>query len=88
MNMFNFQIRYEQTKENKDKVYHIYVPQKEVILFGNILESLEGWVFYSTIDSKHSIMLVEVIKDYVSDFDLLLDKMRVCSHYSISNALT
>ena len=73
--MFHFQIIYEKTQENKDKVYHIFVPRKEVILFGNILESLEGWVFYSTIDSKESIMLVEVIKDYVADFEILLDRM-------------
>ena len=73
--MFNFKIKLEKLSDTQDKIYHIFVPQKEVILFGNILESLEGWVFYSTIDNKESILLVEVIKDYVDEFDKILNKM-------------
>ncbi|MCL2064906.1 MAG: DUF4911 domain-containing protein [Candidatus Cloacimonetes bacterium] len=74
--MLNFDIVYEKITANQDKIYHIQVLPKDVIIFGNILESLEGWAFYSTIDSKNSIMLVEAIKDYVSEIEKLLDKMK------------
>jgi len=40
---------------------------------GLILESLEGWCSYTTLDKKESILLIEVIKDYKSDFERLLD---------------
>ena len=55
-----------------DKVYHFQVPPKEVVYLGYILESLEGWAFYTTIDDKASIMHVEVIKDFINDFEKLL----------------
>jgi len=45
---------------------------------GLILESLEGWCSYTTLDKKESILLIEVIKDFKSDFELLLD--RIISH--------
>ncbi|MCL1826873.1 MAG: DUF4911 domain-containing protein [Candidatus Cloacimonetes bacterium] len=58
--------------DNGDKIYHFYVPPPQVVYFGYILESLEGWAFYTTIDDQKSIMHIEVIKDYVHDFDKLL----------------
>ena len=58
-----------------DKIYHFYVPPPQVIYFGYILESLEGWAFYTTIDDKNSIMHIEVIRDYVDSFDMLLQKI-------------
>lgn len=85
--MFSFQIRLEQLLENGDKLYHLYIPPKEMILFGYILESLEGWAFYTTIDSKESILLVEIIKDYVSDFEQLLNKMRTFNFNKESSAM-
>ncbi|MCK9330144.1 MAG: DUF4911 domain-containing protein [Candidatus Cloacimonetes bacterium] len=71
--MINYQIIFQQLQESGDMLYHILIPPKELILFGYILESLEGWAFYTTIDTKNSILLVEVIKDYVNDFKLLID---------------
>ncbi|MBP7563600.1 MAG: DUF4911 domain-containing protein [Candidatus Cloacimonetes bacterium] len=62
-------------KENPDQSnsYYIQIPREEVIFMGLILESLEGWCSYTTLDKKESILLIEVIKDYKSDFERLLD---------------
>ncbi|HPM00885.1 MAG TPA: DUF4911 domain-containing protein [Candidatus Cloacimonadota bacterium] len=62
-------------KENPDQSnsYYIQIPREEVIFMGLILESLEGWCSYTTLDKKKSILLIEVIKDYKSDFERLLD---------------
>ena len=70
--MFKYEIIYENTNENNDKIYHFKVPPNELILFGYVLESLEGWAYYTTIDKNNSIFHVEVIKDYVEDFIKLI----------------
>ncbi len=74
--MVNYEIIFERQLDNGDLLYHFIIPPKELILFGYILESLEGWAFYTTIDNKRSILLVEVIKDYVNDFKFLLEKLK------------
>ena len=56
-------------------IYHFIVSPEHVVYFGYILESLEGWAFYTTIDAQASIMHVEVIKDYIRDFEKLLSKL-------------
>jgi len=73
--MLNIKIIKEFYNHSSDKIYHLYVPPEQVIYFGYILESLEGWTFYTTIDNKNSIMHVEVIKDYINDFLLLFEKL-------------
>ena len=74
--MVNYEIIFERQLDNGDLLYNFIIPPKELILFGYILESLEGWAFYTTIDNKRSILLVEVIKDYVNDFKFLLEKLK------------
>ena len=71
--MLNLEIIHQEFNVNKDKIFHIKVPKNEVIFLGYILEALEGWAYYTTIDVNESIMLVEVIKDYVDDFDAFLE---------------
>jgi len=60
---------------NKDKIYHIQIPPAQQIVFGYILESLEGWVYYTTIDVENSIIWVEIIQDYIEEFDLLFTRL-------------
>jgi len=73
--MFSFKIISEKQNSNGDVIYLFRIPPNEVIYMGYILESLEGWAYYTTIDNKESIMHVEVIRDYVQDFERLLKVM-------------
>ena len=78
--MLDLKILAERYNSNGDKIYNFYVAPRDVVYVGYILESLEGWAFYTTIDEVLSIMHVEVIKDYVGDFEkflgVLLNKRR------------
>ena len=74
-NLLKIKIKQEWFSEPGDKIYHFFVAAEHVVYFGYILESLEGWAFYTTIDSVESIMHVEVMRDYVGDFDRLLKKI-------------
>ncbi|MCB5250391.1 MAG: DUF4911 domain-containing protein [Candidatus Cloacimonadales bacterium] len=64
-------------KKNQDQTnsYYIQTPRKEVIFFGSILESLEGWCNYTTFDKNQSIVLVDVAKDYIDVFERLLEQI-------------
>ena len=73
--MLEIKILLEKLSENGDKIYNFYVIPEHVVYFGYILESLEGWAYYTTIDAVESIMHVEVMKDYIIDFDRLLTKI-------------
>ncbi len=68
-----------QKKENLDQSnsYLIQLPREEVIYMGFILESLEGWCHYTTVNKKDSVMLVEVIKDFKSSFEELLTRLEL-----------
>ena len=70
--MFNFEVLKEFNTDDGDRVYHFKVPPAEMIYMGYLLESLEGWAYYTTIDIKESILHVEVIKDYVFEFEKLI----------------
>jgi len=70
--MYNFKILSDRYNDNGDRIFHFKVPPHEMIYMGYLLESLEGWAYYTTIDIKESILHVEVIKDYVAEFDKLL----------------
>ena len=69
----------ENITKSGDKIYHLHVPPPEMIYFGYIVESLEGWVFHTIIDKKDSILHLEVIKDYVQEFEVVLKKLKVKS---------
>jgi len=71
--MFNFKILSDSYNKNGDRIFQLKVPPHEMIYMGYLLESLEGWAYYTTIDIKESILHVEVIKDYVAEFDKLLE---------------
>jgi len=71
--MYNFEIVSDRYNDNGDRIFHFKVPPQEMIYMGYLLESLEGWAYYTTIDIKESILHVEVIKDYVTEFDKLLE---------------
>lgn len=73
--MIEYKIIFRETTKDGDEIYHFEIEPKYLILFGYLLESLEGWAYYTTIDSKKSIFLVEVIKDYKTDFENLLEKI-------------
>jgi hypothetical protein len=66
------QILEKRQNPDQSETYLIQVPRENVIHFGSILESLEGWVHYTTSDKKESILTVEVIKDYRVKFAELL----------------
>lgn len=70
-----FQIQEKRKNPDQSDTYLIKLPREEVIFMGYILESLEGWVHYSTIDKKESILSVEVIKDYCSKFEELIKRI-------------
>jgi hypothetical protein len=79
-------IEHEELLRGGDKVYHIYVPRSGMIIFGYILESLEGWAYYTTIDVERSILYVEVMRDYVGDFGRLLERL-IFNHTTTSSNL-
>ena len=76
MKMFNFEIKSVSTLSSGDKLYHMYVPPHEMIYFGYILESLEGWAFHTIVNKNDSILHVEIIKDYAVYFEILIKKMK------------
>ena len=71
----------EKKGEQGDKIYQILVSPKAMITFGYIVESLEGWAFHTIIDKKQSILHLEVIKDYVNDFDEILKEKMIPQLY-------
>jgi hypothetical protein len=71
----NLSIITERVSIGGDKIYNIQIAPKDMILFGYILESLEGWAFHTIIDKNNNILHVEVMKDYIVDFDKLLDRI-------------
>ena len=75
--MLNFKIIYESLNDNNDKIYHIQINPNEMIYIGYILESLEGWAFHTLLDKKENLLYVEVIKDYVNEFEELLKKLKL-----------
>ena len=70
--MFSFEVLSDTYNDNCDRIYQLKVPPAEMIYMGYLLESLEGWAYYTTIDIKESILHVEVIKDYVFEFEKLI----------------
>jgi hypothetical protein len=50
-----------------------------MIIFGYIIESLEGFAFHTLIDKENSIMHVEVVKDYITDFEKVLSRINSVS---------
>jgi hypothetical protein len=62
------------TSESGDRIYIIRIDPPDMIIFGYILESLEGWAFHTIHDREKCLLHVEVIADYVSDFEKLFLK--------------
>ena len=71
----NLNILSKKITETGDKVYQVQIPPAEMIYFGYIVESLEGWAFHTIINKEKSILHLEIIKDYVADFEEVLKKM-------------
>ncbi|MCF7858401.1 MAG: DUF4911 domain-containing protein [Candidatus Cloacimonetes bacterium] len=50
----------------------IQMPASELIYFGYIIESFEGWCNYTTPSRKEPYLQVDVTRDYLGNFDKLL----------------
>ena len=74
--MIELQIISETFNSFGDKIYQISVKPSDMIVFGYIIESLEGWAFHTLINKEKSIMHVEVMKDYIYDFMFFLDLLK------------
>ena len=72
----NLKILSEKITVAGDKVYQIQIPPAQMIYFGYIVESLEGWAFHTIIDKKENLLHLEIIKDYVNDFEKIFEKMK------------
>jgi hypothetical protein len=59
------------TSETGYRLYIIRIDPPDMIVFGYLLESLEGWAFHTIHDREKCLLHVEVIADYVSDFERL-----------------
>ncbi len=55
--------------------FQIGMKNRQLIKFGYILESLEGWCNYTTPEKTKPILQVDVAPDYISDFNELLKQM-------------
>ncbi len=56
--------------------YKMIVQPRDLIILGYLLESLEGWSYYTTIDKKENIFSVEVIKAFTEKFELFLEDIK------------
>jgi len=70
-----FDVLSETLTEAGDKVYLLYVPPENMIVIGYIIEGLEGWAFHTIADKEKSILQVEVIRDFVDDFERVMEMM-------------
>lgn len=57
--------------------YLLNIPDVERIYFGYILESLEGWCYYTGFGKNNSLMRVDVMPAFINDFETLLTKLQV-----------
>ncbi|HPR17230.1 MAG TPA: hypothetical protein PLD62_03185 [Candidatus Cloacimonadota bacterium] len=69
----NIQIVDESVLNDGMRRYQIAVQDNELIYFGFILESLEGWCNYTTPDKSFPVLQVDVAADFVSDFRQIYD---------------
>ena len=67
----------ERIEPNGDKVYILNISPEQMIYMGYILESLEGWAFHTNRDQGENILRVEIIKDYVNEFEELFKKIDI-----------
>jgi len=74
-----FDVLSEWVADNGDKVYHLHVPPSEMIYIGYIIEGLEGYAHHTLVDRANSILCVEVVKDYVGEFEGVLGVLGVRS---------
>ncbi len=49
---------------------------KELIYFGYILESFEGWCNYTTIDKQNQLVQIDISPDFVEVMDKLLETLK------------
>ncbi len=51
------------------------VPEPEMIQLGFILESFEGYCYYSTINRKESLMQIDIPPDFIEPVKNILRKL-------------
>lgn len=49
---------------------------KELIYFGYILESFEGWCNYTTIDKQKQLVQIDISPDYLQETEKLLINLK------------
>ena len=74
-------MKFEITKSNINndgtKSFNINLAKKDLVLFGYILESFEGWGNYTTISNIQEIVLkVDVSPSYISQYEELFDFLK------------
>jgi hypothetical protein len=57
--------------------FHFALPSAAFLYFGYILESLEGLCLYTTPPASSGIMQVDVVPDYIKEFDSILAQLKI-----------
>ncbi|MBN1326697.1 MAG: hypothetical protein JW996_01975 [Candidatus Cloacimonetes bacterium] len=69
----NFQILDRMELSDGSLRYHLYIPSSELIFVGYILESFEGWCYYTNRKDKDNLLQIEIPADYQDSVKELLD---------------
>ena len=70
-----FQIHSQKVLADGTLRFLIGMENNQLIKFGYILESLEGWCNYTTPHKTEPVLQVDVSPDFVTDFDQLLKEL-------------
>ena len=71
----DFQVKSKQELTDGTFRFQIGMKNRQLIKFGYILESLEGWCNYTTPEKTKPILQIDVAPDFIEDFDALLKQM-------------
>jgi hypothetical protein len=71
-----FEISHFRLLEDGSKRIVVKIPLKELIYFGYILESFEGWCNFTTIDKQKHLVQIDSCPDFEEEMDKLLDSLK------------
>ncbi len=72
----NITILQESNLKDKTKRISIRIPSHELMYFGYFIEGFEGWCNYTTPDKNEPVLQVDVVPDFVEEFEKVLMFLR------------